>query len=168
VTEALGGQPPEYYERDLPQMAVAATARQVQADVVVLLLDDGDGQMAVSSEVGLARLEREVRVGYDRAVMRELFHAGVGVIERTDRVRAALEGIPGSRAQSMAMVPLTQGDYAFGALIAGRNPRGGDARPFADTEVRALLRFAESAAPALRAAVLLRHLKDRITTPTQD
>ena len=164
VTEALGGQPLEFYERDLPQIAAAETARRVRADVVVLLLDNGEGLMEVSGGVGLTPAERRLNVEYTRDVMRELFRAGVGLIEDTDRVRGALAGIPGSRAETLVMVPLVHERLGFGVLMAGRNrsQTGVPTEVFADAEIEALMGFADAAAASLRTAVLLRHLKGQL------
>jgi hypothetical protein len=164
VTEALGGQPLDFYERDLPQIAAAETARRVRADIVVLLLDNGHGLLEVSGGVGLTAAERRMSVEYNRDVMRELFRAGVGLVEDTDKVRGALAGIPGSRAETLVMVPLVHDRLGFGVLIAGRrrSPNGIPASVFTDREVEALMSFADDAAPSLRTAVLLRHLKGQL------
>jgi hypothetical protein len=164
VTEALGGQPLEFYERDLPQIAAAETARRVRADVVVLLLDNGEGLMEVSGGVGLTPAERRLNVEYGRDVMRELFRAGVGLIEDTDRVRGALAGIPGSRAETLVMVPLVHERLGFGVLMAGRNrsQTGVPTEVFSDAEIEVLMGFADAAAASLRTAVLLRHLKGQL------
>jgi hypothetical protein len=164
VTEALGGQPLEFYERDLPQIAAAETARRVRADVVVLLLDNGEGLMEVSGGVGLTPAERRLSVEYSRDVMRELFRAGVGLIEDTDRVRGALAGIPGSRAETLVMVPLVHERLGFGVLMAGRNrsQTGVPTEVFGDAEIEVLMGFADAAAASLRTAVLLRHLKGQL------
>jgi hypothetical protein len=164
VTEALGGQPLEFYERDLPQIAAAETARRVRADVVVLLLDNGEGLMEVSGGVGLTPAERRLSVEYGRDVMRELFRAGVGLIEDTDRVRGALAGIPGSRSETLVMVPLVHERLGFGVLMAGRNrsQTGVPTEVFTDAEIEVLMGFADAAAASLRTAVLLRHLKGQL------
>jgi hypothetical protein len=164
VTEALGGQPLEFYERDLPQIAAAETARRVRADVVVLLLDNGAGLMEVSGGVGLTPAERRMSVEYNRDVMRELFRAGVGLVEDTDRVRGALAGIPGSRAETLVMVPLVHERLGFGVLMAGRHrsQTGVPTEVFTDAEVEVLMGFADAAAASLRTAVLLRHLKGQL------
>jgi hypothetical protein len=164
VTEALGGQPLEFYERDLPQIAAAETARRVRADVVVLLLDNGEGLMEVSGGVGLTPAERRLSVEYGRDVMRELFRAGVGLVEDTDRVRGALAGIPGSRAETLVMVPLVHERLGFGVLMAGRNrsQTGVPTEVFSDAEIEVLMGFADAAAASLRTAVLLRHLKGQL------
>jgi hypothetical protein len=75
---ALGGQPVEFYERDLPQIAASEIAKRVRADVIVVLLDNGQGIMEVSGGVGLTADERQLSVEYSRDLMRELFRAGVG------------------------------------------------------------------------------------------
>jgi hypothetical protein len=170
VTEALGGQPLEFYERDLPQIAAAETARRVRADVVVLLLDNGEGLMEVSGGVGLTPAERRLNVEYSRDVMRELFRAGVGLIEDTDRVRGALAGIPGSRAETLVMVPLVHERLGFGVLMAGRNrsQTGVPTEVFTDAEIEVLMGFADAAAASLRTAVLLRHLKGQLRALEED
>jgi hypothetical protein len=170
VTEALGGQPLEFYERDLPQIAAAETARRVRADVVVLLLDNGEGLMEVSGGVGLTPAERRLSVEYSRDVMRELFRAGIGLIEDTDRVRGALAGIPGSRSETLVMVPLVHERLGFGVLMAGRNrsQTGVPTEVFTDAEIEVLMGFADAAAASLRTAVLLRHLKGQLRALKDD
>jgi hypothetical protein len=165
MTEALGGQSPEFYERDLPQIAATEIAKRVRADVIVVLLDNGQGIMEVSGGVGLTSDERQLSVEYSRDVMRELFRAGVGLIEDTDRVRGALAGIPGSRAETLILVPLVHERLGFGVLIAGRDrsTTGRPAEVFTDRDVQALMSFARANAESLRAAVLLRRLKGQLS-----
>jgi ATP-binding cassette subfamily B protein len=165
MTEALGGQSLEFYERDLPQVAASEIAKHVRADVIVLLLDDGQGIMEVSGEVGLTPDERQLTVEYSRGVMRELFRAGVGLIEDTDRVRGALAGIPGSRAETLILIPLVHERLGFGVLMAGRDrsTTGAPAEVFTDRDVQALMGFADAVAESLRTAVLLRHLKGQLS-----
>jgi hypothetical protein len=164
VTEALGGQSAEFYDRDLPQVAASEIAKRVRADVIVLLLDNGQGLMEVSGEVGLNPDERQLSVEYSRDVMRELFRARVGLIEDTDRVRGALAGIPGSRAETLIMVPLVHERLGFGVLMAGRDrsPTGRPAEVFTDKDVQALMGFADGVGESLHTAVLLRHLKEQV------
>jgi len=165
LTAALGGQSPEFYERDLPQIAASEIAKRVRADVIVLLLDNGQGIMEVSGEVGLTPDERQLSVEYSRDVMRELFRAGVGLIEDTDRVRGALAGVPGSRAETLILVPLVHERLGFGVLMAGRDRSrsGAPAEVFTDIDVEALMGFADAVASSLRTAVLLRHLKGQLS-----
>jgi len=165
MTEALGGQSPEFYERELPQIAATEIAKRVRADVIVLLLDNGQGIMEVSGDVGLTPDERQLSVEFSRDVMRELFRAGVGLIEDTDRVRGALAGIPGSRAETLILVPLVHERLGFGVLMAGRDrsTTGKPAELFTDRDVQALMGFADAVAESLRTAVLLRHLKGQLS-----
>jgi hypothetical protein len=165
VTEALGGQSSDFYERDLPQIAATEIAKRVRADVIVLLLDNGQGIMEVSGEVGLTPAERQMRVEYSSDIMRELFRAGIGLVEDTDRVRGALAGIPGSGAETLIMVPLVRERLGFGVLMAGREKgeNGTPAEVFTDSDVEVLMGFADGVAPSLRTAVLLRHLKGQLS-----
>jgi hypothetical protein len=165
LTAALGGQPTKFYERDLPQMAASEIAKRVRADVIVVLLDNGQGIMEVSGGVGLTADERQLSVEYSRDVIRELFRAGVGLIEDTDRVRGALAGIPGGRAETLILVPLVHERLGFGVLIAGRDrsTTGKPAEVFTDRDVQALLGFARANAESLRTAALLRRLKGQLS-----
>ena len=164
LTAALGGQPIEFYERDLPQIAADEIAKRVRADVIVVLLDNGQGIMEVSGGVGLTPDERQLSVEYSHDVMRELFRAGVGLIEDTDQVRESLAGIPGSRAEILILVPLVHGRLGFGVLMAGRDRSTTDkpAEVFTDRDVQALMGFADAIAESLRTAVLLRRLKGQL------
>jgi hypothetical protein len=165
LTAALGGQPIEFYERDLPQIAADEIAKRVRADVIVVLLDNGQGIMEVSGDVGLTPDERQLNVEYSRDVMQELFGAGVGLIEDTHRVRGALAGIPGSRAATLILVPLVHERLGFGVLMAGRDrsTTGKPAEVFTDRDVQALMDFADASAESLRTAVLLRRLKGQLS-----
>ena len=165
LTAALGGQPTKFYERDLPQISASEIAKRVRADVIVVLLDNGQGIMEVSGSVGLTADERQLSVEYSRDVVRELFRAGVGLIEDTDRIRGALAGIPGSLAQTLILVPLVHERLGFGVLMAGRNrsTTGKPAEVFTDRDVQALLGFARANAESLRTAVLLRRLKGQLS-----
>jgi hypothetical protein len=97
--------------------------------------------------------------------MRELFRAGVGLIEDTDRVRGALVGIPGGRAQTLILVPLVHERLGFGVLMAGRdrNTTGKPLDVFTDRDVQALMGFVDADAESLRTAVLLRRLKGQLS-----
>jgi hypothetical protein len=121
--------------------------------------------MDVSGSVGLTPDERQLSVEYSRDVMQELFRAGVGLIEDTDQVRPALAGIPGSRAETLILVPLVHERLGFGVLIAGRDrsTTGRPAKVFTDRDVQALMSFARANAKSLRAAVLLHRLKRKLS-----
>jgi ATP-binding cassette, subfamily B, bacterial len=161
LSAALGGQSSEFYERDLPQIAASEIAKRVRADVVVVLLDNGQGIMEVSGGVGLTPAERQLQVEYSHEVLLELFRVGAGLIEDTERVRALIRSIPGSDSQTLVMVPLVHEGHGFGALILGRSCPTGQPRPeFTEPEIETLMDFAEYVAAPLRSTVvLLRRLK---------
>jgi GAF domain-containing protein len=165
LTQALGGQSTVFYERDIPQIAASEIAKRVRADAIVVLLDNGQGIMEVSGGVGLTPDERRLNVDYSHDVMRELFRAGVGLIGDTDRVRGALAGIPGSRAETLILVPLVHRRLGFGVLMVGRDrsTSGEPAEVFTDRDVQALMGFADAIAESLRTAVLLRRLKGQLS-----
>ena len=165
LTAALGAQPTKFYERERPQSAAYEIAKRVRADVTVLLLDNGQGIMEVAGSVGLTPDERRLTVEYRRDVMRELFRAGVGLIEDTDRVRGALAGIPGSRAETLILVPLVHDRLGFGLLMAGRDhsTTGKPGEVFTDRDVQALMGLADAIAESLRTAVLIRRLKGQLS-----
>jgi len=165
VAAALGRQSTKFYKRDLPQIAASEIAKRARADVTVLLLDNGQGIMEVSGGVGLTPAERRLSVEYGHDVMRELFRAGVGLIEDTDQVRGALAGIPGSRAETLILVPLVHERVGFGVLMAGRDRStiGKPAEVFTDRDVQELMGLADAIAGSLRTAVLLRRLKSQLS-----
>jgi hypothetical protein len=165
LTQAFGGRSAEFYERDIPQIAASEIAKRVRADVIVVLLDNGQGIMEVSGGVGLTSDEWQLNVEYGHDVMRELFRAGVGLIEDTDQVRGAVAGIPGSRAETLILVPLVHKRLGFGVLMAGRDrsTSGKPAEVFTDRDVQALMGCADAVAESLRTAVLLRGLKGQLS-----
>ena len=155
-------------EPDPPEAVAGRLAERLTADTVALLLDNNRGLLEVAGGVGLTTHERQLQVEYGHEVLRELFRVGVGLIEDTDRVRAFLHGIPGSRSQSLVMVPLVHEGHGFGALIIGRTSPRGEPRPeFTEPEIEALMDFAEDVAAPLRSTVLLRRLKAQLNTPNR-
>ena len=139
-------------------------AERLRADVVALLLDNGQGLLETAGGVGLARGERRLQVEYGYEVVRELFRVGVGLIDDTERVRGIIGSLPFGRADTLIMVPLVYEGHGFGVLLAGRHRhRPGRSRPeFTELEIEALMDFAEDVAPALRSVVLLRRLKGQL------
>jgi hypothetical protein len=155
-------------EPDPPEAVAGRLAERLTADAVALLLDNNRGLLEVAGGVGLTTKERQLQVEYGHEVLRELFRVGVGLIEDTDRVRAFIHGIPGSRSQSLVMVPLVHEGHGFGALIVGRtSPRGEPPPEFTEPEIEALMDFAEDVAAPLRSTVLLRRLKGQLNIPNR-
>jgi hypothetical protein len=77
-----------------------------------------------------------------------------------------LAGISGTLAATM-MGALVQDGPGFGVLLVGRYRDQGElaSTPFADQELRALVTFADAAAPLLRISVHLRRLARRLDSP---
>jgi hypothetical protein len=148
---------------DPPATVAGRLAERLGADVMALLLDNNRGLLEVAGGVGLTANERQLQVEYGHEVLLELFRVGVGLIEDTERVRPLIRGIPGSRSQSLVMVPLVHEGHGFGALIIGRTSAPGQPRPeFTEPEIEALMDFAEDVAAPLRSTVLLRRLKGQL------
>ncbi|HZD37952.1 MAG TPA: GAF domain-containing protein [Actinomycetes bacterium] len=151
---------------DPPEAVAGRLAERLGADTVALLLDNNHGLLEVAGGVGLTAAERQLQVEYGHEVLLELFRVGVGLIEDTERVRPLIRGIPGSRSQSLVMVPLVHEGHGFGALIIGRTSPPGQSRPeFTEPEIETLMDFAEDVAAPLRSTVLLRRLKGQLNTP---
>jgi hypothetical protein len=151
---------------DPPEAVAGRLAERLGADAVALLLDNNHGLLEVAGGVGLTTTERQLQVEYGHEVLIELFRVGVGLIEDTERVRGLIRGIPGSRSQTLIMVPLVHEGHGFGALIVGRTGRpGGPRSEFTEAEIEALMDFAEDVAAPLRSTVLLRRLKGQLNTP---
>jgi hypothetical protein len=147
-----------------PEAVATRLAERLQADVVALLLDNGQGLLETAGGVGLARGERRLQVEYGHEVLRELFRVGVGLIDDTERASGIIGSLPFGRADSLMMVPLMHERHGFGVLLAGRyRRRPGRSRPeFTELEIEALMDFAEDVAPALRSVVLLHRLKGQL------
>jgi GAF domain len=149
---------------DPPEAVARRLAERLGADTVALLLDNNRGLLEVAGAVGLTPAERQLQVEYGHDVLLELFRVGAGLIEDTERVRPLIRGIPGSRSQSLVMVPLVHEGHGFGALIIGRTSPPGQPRPeFTEPEIEALMDFAEDVAAPLRSTVLLRRLKGHLS-----
>jgi hypothetical protein len=151
---------------DPPEAVAGRLAERLGADAVALLLDNDHGLLEVAGGVGLTTGERQLQVEYGHEVLAELFRVGVGLIEDTDRVRELIHDIPGSRSQSLIMVPLVHEGHGFGALILGRTSKPGQPHPeFTEAEIEALMDFAEDVAAPLRSTVLLRRLRGQLNGP---
>ena len=148
-------------DRDLPQSVAVEIAERLAADVVVVLLDNGEGLMEVSGGVGLTPADVRQSVEYSHDAMRQLFRTSLRLIVDTNQVGQALAGIPGSHAQRLLKAMLVHDHSWFGVLIAGRNRSraGVPTEMFTGGDVRSLVAISEAATPSLHAVVLLRRLE---------
>jgi hypothetical protein len=150
--------------QEAPQAVATRLAERLRADVVALMLDNGEGALETAGGVGLTPAERRLQVEYGHDVLCEVFRVGVGLIGDTGRVRGIINGIPFGHADTLIMVPLAYKGHGFGVLLAGRHRRqpGDPQGEFTEVEIEALMDFGEDVAPALRSAVLLRRLKGQL------
>jgi membrane protease YdiL (CAAX protease family) len=148
-------------DRDVPQSVAVEIAERLTADVVVVLLDNGEGLMEVSGGVGLTPADVRQTVDYRHDAMRELFWISLRLIEDTNQVRPALAGIPGSHAETLLMAMLVHDHSWIGVVIVGRNRSrsGVPAEVFTSLDVRTLVSISGAATPSLNAIVLLRRLE---------
>jgi membrane protease YdiL (CAAX protease family) len=148
-------------DRDVPQSVAVEIAQRIGADMVVVLLDNGEGIMEVFGGVGLTPADVRLSVDYSHDTMRQLYRTSLRLIEDTNRVGQALVGIPGSHAQTLLMAMLVHDHNWIGVLIAGRNRSrsGVPAEAFIGADVRSLVAIGEAATPPLHAVVLLRRLE---------
>ncbi|HZD68289.1 MAG TPA: GAF domain-containing protein [Actinomycetes bacterium] len=149
---------------EAPQAVATRLGERLRADVVALMLDNGEGVLETAGGVGLPPAERRLQVEYGHDVLGEVFRVGVGLIDDTGRVRGILHGLPFGGADTLVMVPLAHEGHGFGVLLAGRYRRrpGSSESEFTEAEIEALMDFAEDVAAALRSAVLLRRLKSQL------
>jgi membrane protease YdiL (CAAX protease family) len=153
--------PLQEYAGDLPQSVAVEIAKWLRADVVALLLDNGEGMIEVFGGVGLTPVDWRLIVDYSRDVMRELSRTSIKLIEDTNEVRQALVGIPGSGAETLLMTMLVHDHSWIGMLIAGRNRShtGVPSEAFTDSDVRTLITAADAASPSLHTVVLLHRIE---------
>ena len=161
IDSTLAKEPLEYYSEALPQAIAEEIPADVPADMVIVLLDDGEGSFRVEGSVGLDADEQEAVVDQGHEQLRQALWNGVSVLYGADALSAAA-GIPGSQTQeALLIMPLVQGQTWLGALLIGRRAsQRQHATPFSDKEIAdALLRSMELAA-LLQALLLAKRLRD--------
>jgi hypothetical protein len=160
LDRTLAKEPLEYYSEALPQAIAEEIPADVTADMVIVLLDDGEGSFRVAGSVGLDADEQEAVVDQGHEQLRQALWNGVSVLYGPDDLGAAA-GIPGSQTQeALLILPLVQGPTWLGALLIGRRAsQGQHATPFSDEEIAdALLRGMELAA-LIQALLLAKRLR---------
>jgi capsular polysaccharide biosynthesis protein len=147
--------------RRLPQAEAESAASRFGCRVVAILLDDGDGRLAVAGQVGLSPPEQRRVLRHDADAVRAALEAGPQVVGHAERARLARAGLPGGGAIRL-VVPLVHDDVGFGLLLASPRPNGNTPGRFGDDEVAAIAEHARELAPALRSLVLLDRLSQRL------
>jgi uncharacterized protein involved in exopolysaccharide biosynthesis len=160
LDRTLAKEPLEYYAEALPQAIAEEIPADVTADMVIVLLDDGEGSFRVAGSVGLDADEREAVVDQGHEQLRQALWNGVSVLYGADDLGTAA-GIPGSQTQeALLILPLVQGETWLGTLLIGRRAsQEQHATPFSDEEIAdALLRGMELAA-LIQALLLAKQLR---------
>jgi uncharacterized protein involved in exopolysaccharide biosynthesis len=160
LDRTLAKEPLEYYAEALPQAIAEEIPTDVTADMVIVLLDDGEGSFRVAGSVGLDADEQEAVVDQGHEQLRQALWNGVNVLYGADDLGAAA-GIPGSQTQeALLILPLVQGPTWLGVLLIGRRAsQEQHATPFSDEEIAdALLRGMELAA-LIQALLLAKQLR---------
>lgn len=161
LDRTLTKEPLEFYSKELPQAMADEIPTDVPADMVVVLLDDGEGSFRVAGSVGLDPDEQEAIVDQGHEQLRQALWNGVSVLYGADALGAAA-GIPGSQAQeALLIMPLVQGQTWMGAVLIGRRAaRGRHATPFSEGEIADALLCAMELAALVQALLLAKRLRD--------
>jgi membrane protease YdiL (CAAX protease family) len=159
--EPLGALPDQGHDHSLPHSIAREVAQRLRADVAVVLLDNGEGQMDVAGGVGLTPAERRLRVDHSHDAMRDLFHTSISLINDHDPLSGTLDGVPGRQAQTLLMAMLVHDHSWLGVLIAGRSQSqtGIPTEAFTDGDIGTLIALAREATPSLHAVSVLRRLE---------
>lgn len=146
---------------DTAQVLSDEVVERADADAAAVIIPD-DHLWRVAGGVGLRPLERRLVMDSSNWLVGETAIGGKAlVIEDTDIVRPKLAGTPLAAWKHLLAVPVS--DLRV-AIILGR---GGEAGPFSDRELKAVVGPAEEAAGLLRRAIQTRHLA-RLLGPLRD
>jgi hypothetical protein len=161
VFDSLKGVRQRLYEQNVPQMMAEEIARRFPVDIVVLLLENSDGLLQVTGGVGLTAAERRMSTHQD--LMQTAFAGGPRLVKEEERAQWAEMGIPFSRADPLILVPLIHEDVTFGLLLAGQQQRGPVPPSLDEQDIQDIVACAKDIIPYLRAWLLLRSLKLRLS-----
>jgi capsular polysaccharide biosynthesis protein len=161
LDRTLAKEPLDFYSKNLPQATVEELYAEVSSDMVVILLDDGEGSFRVAGSIGLDPGEQDAIVDQDHEQLRQALWNGVSVLYGADALGAAA-GIPGSQTlEGLLIMPLVQGRTWLGMLLIGR--RGSQrqhAIPFSDQEIADALLCAMELSALIQALLLAKRLRE--------
>lgn len=163
LDRTLAMEPIDFYWRSLPQAIAEEVPADVSADMVVVLLDDGEGSFRVAGSVGLDADEQDAVVDQGHELLRQALWDGVSVLYGTeDAVGRAAAGIPGAQTlEAVVIMPLVQGRTCLGMLLVGRRASTGQhATPFSDPEIADALLCGMELAALLQSLLLAKRLRD--------
>jgi len=163
LDRTLDNEPLDSYLQALPQVIAEEVPVDVSADMVVVLLDDGQGSFRVAGSVGLDADEQDGIVQQHHEQLRQALWDGVTVLQGTeDAVGAAAAGVPGAHTlQALIIMPLVQGQTWLGMLLIGRRAsEGRHATPFSDQEIATALVCGMEVAAVIQSLLLAKRLRD--------
>ena len=161
----LGNEPLDWYLDNFPQVMAEQLTTSVHAEMVAVLLDNGEGALAVAGGIGLTAEEHGATVSQSHDVLRQALADGVGIFkDGTHRSPTAATGLPGSQStEALVMVPLVQGPSWFGMLLVGRRSDNGQhVASFDDQELARIITYAGEMAPMLQTLLLLERLQGSV------
>jgi hypothetical protein len=160
----LDGRKAHLYTQDVPQMTAEVIASRFSMDLVVVLLENGNGMLRTMGAVGLRTAERRATVPHAPDLVEELVRTGPRVVTQAERSLLMQIGLSTDRMDTLATIPFIQDGSIFGLLLVGRREHNGNGgQPGALAEhIRDIASDADNLAPYLRAWLLLRSLKMRL------
>jgi capsular polysaccharide biosynthesis protein len=164
LDRTLAKEPLDVYSKTLPQVMAEEIPADVPADMVVILLDDGQGSLRVAGSVGLDPGEQDAIVDQSHDQLRRALRNGVSVLQGTDVVGTDAAGIPGSQTlEALTIVPLVQGRTWLGVLLIGRRASPGQhATPFSDEEIADVLLRGMELAAITQSLLLAKRLRETL------
>jgi capsular polysaccharide biosynthesis protein len=163
VFASLEGPRQHLYDRDIPQISTDEVASRFPVDLVLLLLDTGEG-LQVRGRAGLRTDLPHATGPHDRDLTAKFLRGGPRLVTDRDRAWLSKAGLPGSDAEALVRVPLVHDEIAFGVLLAGQWSANGQTPTLESWHVQDLITCAQQLTPYLRAWLRLRHLKRRLGT----
>jgi capsular polysaccharide biosynthesis protein len=164
LDRALTKEPLDFYWKALPQAMAEELPYDVPADMVAILLDDGEGFFRVAGNIGLDPGEQDLHVDQNHEQLRRALWNGLSVLQGREAVGGAAAGIPGlQRLEALLIVPLVQGRTWLGVLLIGRRDSPGQlATPFSDGEIADAVLCGMELAAITQSVLLANRLRDAL------
>jgi capsular polysaccharide biosynthesis protein len=161
LERTLAKEPLDFYLEVLPQAVAEEIPNDVPADMVAVLLDDGQGSFRVAGSVGLDADQQDAVVDQNNEALRQALWDGVSVLQDTDPLRPAATGIPAAgTVEAVVILPLVQDSTWLGTILIGRRSSNGyQATSFSDDEIASALFCGMELAPLMQSLLLAKRLR---------
>lgn len=165
---ALVDTPLEPYFEVLPRLMVEEITSRLSTDLVVVLLDNGEGSFEVAGGVGLRPEEYDMIVPPSHRALRQAIWDGLGILNggilNGSRSEIETADLPGGRtADALLMIPLVQNSTCMGMLLLGRRSSNGRGlAAFSDEEIRQGITFAREFTPVVQVLSVADQLRDSL------